>query len=201
MRGFRKMMKRVVALGMAFEAHSLFFLGAALAAGGHGGADRSGDLLDLLYRFINFALLVIILYVVLKKANIKGLFAARGEEIEKRLEALKQGKEEAEKKYRDLEQQIREFEKSRQGIVDQFRAEGLAEKQRIIAEAEARVTQILEQAQATMVREVESAKERLKQELLGLAAQQAEEILERQMTEKDQDRLVDEFIERVGKTH
>ena len=199
MTGIGKVMIKVVAAGMAFGVHSVLFLGPALAAGG--GADRSGDLLDLLYRFINFALLVIILYVVLKKAGIKGLFAARGQEIEKRLEALKQGKEEAEKKYRDLEQQIREFEKSRQGIVDQFRAEGLAEKQRIIAEADARVTQILEQAQATMVREVESAKERLKQELMGLAAQQAEEILGKQMTEKDQDRLVDEFIERVGKTH
>lgn len=201
MRGLGKVMKKVVALGMALGTHSLFFWGVALAAGGQAGADRSGDFLDLLYRFINFALLVIILYVVLKKAGIKGMFAARGDEIEKRLEALKKEKEEAEKKYRDLEKQILEFEKSRQGILDQFRAEGLAEKQRIIAEAEKRVTQILEQAQATMVREVESAKERLKQELLGLAAQKAEEILERQMTEKDQDRLVDEFIERVGKTH
>ena len=170
-----------------------------MAAGA--GADRSGDLLDLLYRFINFALLVIILWVVLKKANIRGLFAARGEEIEKRLEALKTGKEEAERKYRDLEKQIREFEQSKKGILDQFRAEGLAEKQRIISEAEARVKQILDQAQSTMVREVESAKDRLRQELLGLAAQKAEEILSKGMTEQDQDRLVDEFIERVGKTH
>jgi F-type H+-transporting ATPase subunit b len=175
--------------------------GIALAAGGHGGADRTGDLVDLLYRFINFGLLVIILYVVLKKAGIQNIFAARGNDIEKRLEALKKAKEEAERKYGDLERQIREFEKSRQGIVDQFLAEGLAEKQRIIAEAEARVKQILEQAQATIAREVESAKERLRRELLGLAAQKAEEILAKGMTEQDQDRLVDEFIERVGKTH
>lgn len=192
-------MKKTVAPGVFLAAHFLFAGGVALAAGA--GADRSGDLLDLLYRFINFALLVIILWVVLKKANIKGLFAARGEEIEKRLEALKTGKEEAERKYRDLEKQVREFEQSKKGILDQFRAEGLAEKQRIIAEAEARVKQILDQAQSTMVREVESAKDRLRQELLGLAAQKAEGILAKGMTEQDQDRLVDEFIERVGKTH
>ena len=199
MRGLGNVMKKAVAPGMALAAHFLFAGGVALAAGA--GADRSGDLLDLLYRFINFALLVIILWVVLKKANIRGLFAARGEEIEKRLEALKTGKEEAERKYRDLEKQVREFERSKKGILDQFRAEGLAEKQRIISEAEARVKQILDQAQSTMVREVESAKDRLRQELLGLAAQKAEEILSKGMTEQDQDRLVDEFIERVGKTH
>jgi F-type H+-transporting ATPase subunit b len=199
MRGLGNVMKKAVAPGMALAAHFLFAGGVALAAGA--GADRSGDLLDLLYRFINFALLVIILWVVLKKANIRGLFAARGEEIEKRLEALKTGKEEAERKYRDLEKQVREFEQSKKGILDQFRAEGLAEKQRIISEAEARVKQILDQAQSTMVREVESAKDRLRQELLGLAAQKAEEILSKGMTEQDQDRLVNEFIERVGKTH
>ncbi|MEW6668254.1 MAG: ATP synthase F0 subunit B [Thermodesulfobacteriota bacterium] len=199
MAGMGKLMKRVAVLGMALGIHGFFFVGVALAAGG--GADRSGDLLDLLYRFINFALLVIILYVVLKKAGVKNMFAARGEEIEKHLEALKKAKEEAEQEYRDLEQQIREFEKSKQGIMEQFRAEGLAEKQKIIAEAEARVAQILEQARATMVREVESAKDRLRQDLLGMAAQKAEEMLEKQMTDKDQDRLVDEFIERVGKAH
>jgi F-type H+-transporting ATPase subunit b len=199
MRGLGKVMKRAVALGMALAVQFFLEGGVALAAGG--GADRSGDLLDLLYRFINFALLVIILWVVLKKANIKSLFAARGEEIEKRLEALKKAKEEAERKYGDLEKQIREFEQSKQGILEQFRAEGLAEKRKIIAEAEGRVKQILEQAQATMAREVESAKDRLRQELIGMAAQKAEELLEKKMTEQDQDRLVDEFIERVGKTH
>ena len=35
------------------------------------GGDRSGDLWDLLFRFVNFALLIIILVWALKKANIK----------------------------------------------------------------------------------------------------------------------------------
>jgi F-type H+-transporting ATPase subunit b len=193
--------KKAAFLGGFLLVSGLFFCGLSLAAGGHGGADRTGDLLDLLYRFINFALLVIILIVVLKKAGIKGILAARSEEIGKRLEALRSGKEEAERKYRDLEKRIQEFEKNRQAVIDQFRAEGLAEKERLIGEAKERVKQILDQADVTIQREMESAKERLKRELIALAAQRAEEILDQEMTGKDQERLVDEFIERLGKVH
>ena len=175
--------------------------GVALAAGGHGGPDRSGDLLDLLYRFINFALLIIILFWAVRKAGIKGFFTARSEEIRQKLDDLRRGKEYAEAKYQELEKRLREFEGNRQGIIEQFKAEGLAEKERIIAEAEERVKQILEQAELTIQREMESARDRLKQEVVSLAAQKSKEILAREMTDKDQDRLVEEFIERLGTIH
>ena len=176
--------------------------GFALAAGGEAhGQDRSGDLKDLLYRFINFTLLVIILFVVLKKVGIKQFFVSRSEEIKKRLEELKRGKEEAERKYRELEKRLQEFEGKKKEIIEQFKAEGLAEKERIVNEAQLRVGQILEQAEATVQQEVEAARDRLKGEVLALATRQAEEIIAREMTDKDQDRLVNDFIERVGKGH
>ena len=75
-----------------FAAGSVLLSSVALAAGG-GGADRSGDLLDLLYRFINFALLVIILFIVLKKVPIKEYFSSRIEGIKKELEDLKKQRE------------------------------------------------------------------------------------------------------------
>ena len=49
--------------------------------------------------------------------------------------------------------------------------------------------------------EMQTAKEKLKQDVVALAAQRAEEIIAREMTDKDQDRLVNEFIEKLGKTH
>jgi F-type H+-transporting ATPase subunit b len=181
---------------------SVLFCGFVLAAGDSAhGQDRSGDLKDLLYRFMNFALLVIILFVVLRKVGIKQFFVSRSEEIRKRLEELKSGKEEAEKKYRDLEKRLQEFEEKKKDIIEQFKAEGLAEKARILDEARSRVNQILEQAEATVQQEIQAARDRLKGDVLTLATRQAEEIIAREMTEKDQNALVDDFIERVGKAH
>jgi F-type H+-transporting ATPase subunit b len=180
----------------------VLFCGFAMAAGDQAhGQDRSADLKDLLYRFINFALLVIILFVALKKVGIKQFFLSRTEEIKKKLEELRRGKEQAEQKYRDLEKRLQDFEGKKREIIEQFKAEGRAEKEKIVDEARSRVNQILEQAEATVQQEIQAARDRLKAEVLTLATRQAEEIIAREMTEKDQDRLVDDFIERVGKGH
>ena len=190
---------RVILFIFLFALFSLFFYGTALAASE--GADRSADLRDLLYRFINFTLLVIILIWALKKADIKSLFAKRIEDIRLKLETLKKDKEEAEEKYQTIDGKLKAFEKERAEILEQYKKEGEAEKERIIAEAELRVQQIIEQSEATIQQEIQSAKDRLKENVVNLAAQKAQEIIAREMKDEDQDRLVQEFIERVGKTN
>jgi F-type H+-transporting ATPase subunit b len=180
----------------------VLLVGVAAGSGGEvPGHDRSGDLKDLLYRFINFALMVVILFVILKKVGIKQFFVSRSEAIKRKLDELKNAKEEAEKKYRTLEQKLEEWETKRKNLIEQFKAEGLAEKERIIAEAEKRAKQILDQAEATIQQEMKGASERLKAEVVALATQRAEAIIARRITESDQDKLVDDFIERVGKGH
>ena len=200
METYPKNRKRLLFAVGSFAAGSVLLSSFALAAGG-GGADRSADLLDLLYRWINFALLVIILYVVLRRVPIKEYFSSRIEGIKKELEDLKNQKETAEAKARDLESKLKAFEGERKEILEQYRADGLAEKERILAEARERAKQILQQAEVSIQYEMQSAKEKLKQDVVALAAQRAEELIAREMTDRDQDRLVDEFIEKLGKTH
>ena len=57
------------------------------------------------------------------------------------------------------------------------------------------------QAELTIQQEMQSAKERLRREVMDLAAEKAQETIANEMTDEDQDRLVSEFIERVGKIH
>ena len=191
--------RKVILFIFLFALFSLFFYGPAFAASE--GSDRSADLRDLLYRFINFTLLVIILSWALKKADIKSLFAKRIDDIRLKLETLKKDKEEAEEKYQTIDKKLKAFEEERAEILEQYKKVGEAEKERIIAEAELRVQQIIEQSEATIQQEIQSAKDRLKENVVNLAAQKAQEIIAREMKDEDQDRLVQEFIERVGKTH
>lgn len=168
--------------------------------GGHGG-DRMGDLRDLLYRFINFALLVIILFVAIRKSGLKDSLSGRIKAIRQRLDDLRKGKEEAETKYQDLENRLRDFQRKKKDIVEQFKEEGLAEKEKIIAAAKERAKQIDRQAELTIQQEMQSARDRLKQEVVDLSVKRARDIIAKEITEKDQDQLVNEFIERVGKNH
>lgn len=198
MESYPKNGKRIVFSAGCFASATVLLSSVALAAGG---GDRSADLLDLLYRFINFALLVIILFIVLRKVPLKEYFSSRIEGIKKELEDLKRQREAAEAKAQDLESKLKAFEVERKDILAQYRVDGLAEKERILAEARVRAKQILEQAEVTIRHEMQTAKEKLKQEIVALAAQRAEEIIAREMTDSDQDRLVSEFIDKLGKTH
>ena len=176
-------------------------LGFASEGGGHGGTDESQRLWDLGARFLNFALLVIILFVVIRKTAVKDFFSARREEIRKKFEDLKRERDAAEKRYRELKKELKTFEVKKKEIIAQFEAEGAAESEKIIAEAKARAKQILEQTDLTIRREIQAAKDRLRMEMVEVAAQKAQEIIQKEIKDSDQDQLVEEFIERVEKLH
>ncbi len=162
-------------------------------------SDRRGDYLDLLYRFINSGVLIVILIIVYRKARISYYFSARSEEIAKRMADLKRDKDEVEKRYKEVEERLKQIEGESSNIIEQYRKEGIAEKERIISGAKERVSQILEQAEKTIQREVESATVELRQEILERASQRAQEILAREIGEKEQDIMVIEFMEKMGR--
>jgi len=184
---------------------ALFFLcGVAVCAGGgeHGAAhEGDGRLVNLGARAINFALMVLILYLVLRKSPVKDFFSRRTEEIKQKFEELKREKDSAESRYAELERKLEEFEVKKKEIIEQYKAEGAAEKEKIIEEATKRAKQILEQADLTIQRELQTAKNILQRELLDLAARKAEEIIAKEIKDSDQDKLVNEFIDRVEKLH
>lgn len=192
------------ALVIACIVASLFFLCVSvLASGGgeHGGAHDSSKLVDLLYRGINFALLVIILIVVIRKTAIKEFFSARRQGIRRKLDDLAREKDEAESRYQELEKKLKEFEGKKTEIIEQFKADGAAEKERIIVKARERVTEILHQADLTIQQEIEAARNKLRHEVVDVAAQKAQEILAKDIKDRDQDHLVNDFIEKLEKLH
>jgi F-type H+-transporting ATPase subunit b len=63
------------------------------------------------------------------------------------------------------------------------------------------VNQIIEDAEAAIHQEMQAARERLRSEVATLTTRKTEEIISREMTERDQNKLVNDFIERVGKGH
>jgi F-type H+-transporting ATPase subunit b len=179
------------------------FCGLAIASGGEGASDSHAhdQMMNLLYRILNFTLLVIILVVIVKKTSMLRFFGERREEIKEKFEALTKERQTAESRSRELEKKLEEFEIQKKEILEQFRAEGAKEKARIISEARERAAQLIIQADHTIEREIQGATERLKQEVVQMAALRAEEIIAKGIKDSDQDHLVDEFIKSVEKLH
>ncbi len=192
--------RTILIVGMAL----LFMItlcGVAFASGGGGDAASHDKMLNLLYRILNFSLLVIILVVIVKKTSMLRFFGERRDEIKQKLDELTKERQAAENRSRELETKLREFEVQKKEILEQFRAEGAAEKARIISESRERAAQLISQADRTIEREIQGATERLKQEVVEMAALRAEEIISKGINDSDQDHLVDEFIKSVEKLH
>ena len=163
--------------------------------------DRSADLRDLLYRFITFTVLVVILVIVARKARLMDFLSVRSDEIRKKLEDLKREKEEAEKKCRDMEGSLRDFESKKMELLEEYRREGTAERDRIIEEARVKVQQVIAHSEATLEQEIRSIKNQLKRDIAEAAIGQAREIILKEIKEKDNNKLINEFVERVRKTN
>ncbi len=172
----------------------------AYAAGG-GGAEHhvdSGVLLkDFLYRLLNFSLVVALLAYFLRKPLKKAL-SGRREEIEKALAEAEQAKREAEAKFAEYDRKLNQATAEIAEISASIKSEGEKEKAKIIEYAKAMARQIEADAGKAADLEVARARAELQREAVELAVATAEELLKKKFTKDDNNRLIDEYMQKVG---
>ncbi len=189
----------LVVLALATVAYASGHGGEAAGAAGathHASSLTDEKFWDFIYRVMNFAVLFIVLFFLLRKPMSQGL-KQRTANIKAELEELEAKREEAKRQYAILEARLKEVEKEREAILEEFRAQGEREKEKIIQEARAMAERIKAQAQFTIEQETEAAKSELKREIAEMSAALAEDLLKQNINDDDQVRLVDEYLERV----
>ncbi len=151
---------------------------------------------NLIWWTVNFIVLVIILYKLLKKPVIN-FFRTRKENLLREYEELLAKKKEAEAKYLELQEKIKNLKAEAEAIYKNYVEQGLKEKERILEEARFQAERIKEQAKLYMAQEMEKAKDMLRVELAEEAVKLAEEILRKNITPEDQKRIFREVIEQI----
>jgi F-type H+-transporting ATPase subunit b len=152
---------------------------------------------DFIWRVINFAVLVGILWFALKKADVKGSLAARQVEIEKSLKDAETRRDAAEAKLREysgkLDQASKEIEELHAAII----CEGEQEKGRIVAEAKIAAEKIIAQAALSAEQETLKARSELRAEAARLSVEIATGKLTASIQKADHDRFVGEYLDKV----
>jgi F-type H+-transporting ATPase subunit b len=87
-----------------------------------------------------------------------------------------------------------------QSIGDALREEGEREKGRLVNEAQAMAVKIREDANFLADQEVKLARQKLREEMADHAEAAARQLIERNISDTDQSRLVDDFVRSVGQT-
>jgi F-type H+-transporting ATPase subunit b len=171
------------------------------AHGGHGGVDP-GKIKDLMWRTVNFVVFAGILgYLLIKKFPVKDFFAKRSQEIAQALSELEAQKAAAAQALQEAEARLALVAAERDQIIQQFVEEGQLEKAKIIQKGEMVATRIKDMAALSIAQETKKAAQELKQEVASQATQLAEELIKKKITPADQQRLVDEYLEKVVEKH
>jgi len=171
---------------------------AASADDGHHGSSLSAEKLkDLLWRTLNFLVLIFILVKFLAKPVSSGL-KGRQQRVKEELEELTLRRDEAEQSYKDFEVRLAGMEKEMEVVVQKAIAQAENEKERILAEAERAAEDIKRQAEAAVQAEFEDAKRQLRDEIAEQAAAMAEELIIRNLKPADQIVITEQYLERVG---
>lgn len=179
---------------------ALFFLGGAVAfaetGGGHGEAGAKGWVATDTYRVMNFAVLAIGLFLVLKKPVSQAL-GGRIQGIREELADLEAKKKEAESKLAQYDAKMAELDKEAEALLAEYVKQGEDAKARILKEAEAAAEKLKEQASKNIEYEFLAAKAQLKAEIIEKALAKAESIIKERINSDDQEKLVDEYLAKV----
>lgn len=152
---------------------------------------------DLLWRTLNFAVLIIVLIKVLSKPLANGL-RARQQSIKEQFTDLEERKAEADKAYQTYEEKLSAIDLEISDIIQAAVTQGEAEKERIIEEAKRAAQDIKRQAEMAIQHELAQAKLQLREEVANQAVMMAEELIRKNLQETDQVKLIEDYLAKVG---
>ena len=158
----------------------------ASSEGGHGDSGMT-------WKIKNFVILAVGVYLVWTKA-ISGLLSRRGSEIKNAIEEARKAKDAADRNAAEYREKLAILDSRVAEIHNELKLEGEAEKARIIAESARSAESLKAQAKIAAEQEIKKARIEIREEAARLAVQLAEEILKKELSPADQERLVKGYL-------
>jgi len=183
-------------LGLAVSVLLVPAFGLCSTDSGHGEGGTKGWVATDTYRVMNFVVLAAVLVILLRKPISQAL-KSRISGIQEQLSELEEKKKAAEAELAEYNERLLHLDKEAEKIVAEYVKQGNEAKTKILKEAESAARKIEEQAKKNIEHEVKQAKEKLKNDIFEKALAKAENLLKDKITTEDQDRLIEEYINKV----
>lgn len=165
-------------------------------ASGHGEVHSPPWLKTDTAKVLNFAVLAIVLFLVLRKPASQAL-NGRIKGIADELNELETRKAEVERELAEYDNKLATLDTQAEHVIAEYIRQGEEAKVRILQEAEATAEKLKEQAKKNIEHEFKQAKLQLQTEIVDKALAKAEQAIKAKVTDKDQERLVDDYLGKV----
>lgn len=154
----------------------------------------------IILQWLNFAILLFLLTKLLYKPMI-GFLDRRKEGIEKDYDQAQLTREEAEKILDKYQEKMTAADQEGREILFEARREGMEAREKIISHAEEGGKKLIEKANEEIKLLEKKAQRKLREETVDLSISVAEKIMEKEIDEADQGKLIRKYIEELERMH
>lgn len=168
----------------------------AVAFAEEGAAEEGRELLTLFWQAVNLAILIGVL-LHFAREPIRNFFAERRDTVAHDIDSAANVLSDAESRLAEWQARADRLDAEIEEIKEAARRRAAAERDHILADAEATAERLRNDAHAAIDHEVARARSALRAEAADLATRLAADLLRTNVTEADQRKLVDEFVARV----
>lgn len=148
------------------------------------------------WQVLNFLILAFFLYKLLKDPA-KKFFQDRAQMFQQQIEEAEGASVEAEREFKELEQRLELLDEEIQQLRQVITEQGERERDKIIADAKQTAEYMLEKARLQSDMMVRRAKMQLRRQVIDEAVGTAEKSIRKAIEQKDQERLVNEYLQNL----
>ncbi len=178
-------------------AGSLVFSAIAFASGAAEGHEAITFMGDWLPRLVNFGIVASVVVYFARKP-VRNFFANRSAEIAKAIQESREARERAVAALEDMERKIKEMEAETGRMVAEAQTRSEKDKQALIEEGKKVAQDVQAQVKQGIESELHKAKTTLAAEAALLSLDLAESRIKEKISDQDQERIVNEYISKVG---
>ncbi len=145
---------------------------------------------------VNFCLLLA-LFIWMGRKPVTKFFTERRSMIENELKEAARLKEEAEEKFAEYSERLEKLDEELAQIREEMAEAGEKERDRIVAEAEAKAARLRKDAEFVIEQQMKQLREELTEAAVSAAVAAAQEVLVEETSANDQQRLAEEYVKRL----
>ena len=153
---------------------------------------------SFLVQFIALVIMVLVVFFVAYKP-LKKMLAKRADYVESNIKDSENAKAEAQKNAIAAEERLLASKKEAADIVAHAKKVAEDNQKQMIEETQLEINKMKALADEDIARSKEEAKEEIRQEMISVALAASEEVLKREVNEKDNSRIVEDFIKEIDK--
>lgn len=152
---------------------------------------------DIVYQLLAF----LVLLALLRKyafGPLMGIMKKREEHITSEIESAETSRKEAEGILAEQKETLKQARVEAQQLIESAKKTGEQQEKDIIAAAREEATRLKESALKDIEREKDQAITALREQVASLSVLIATKVIEKEINEKDQEKLINEYIQEVG---